>query len=358
VTSGLVSNNESLKIVAKFSPSEFGIFRDTIEVVNNSQNHIVRIPLSGSTPIQIVLTGGNINFGNVPVGDSLSQDLLLSDIFNGPITIDSIYVKKAQFSTRPNHAVVNPVDTLKLKVLFTPNGFGAVADTLYFFNSAQGIFLKVGLNGTSPFPVFNASSDNVKFDSTFINTTVARSFYVKNSSINNLTLDSLYFGKNRFAISSISTRLVRRGDSALVTISFSPKTIGSFSDTLFIVNNSVSGINKIVISGIGENLTAIQVVNSSTPKEYKLYQNHPNPFNPSTIIRYSLPYESLVKIQVFNTLGQVIAEVDNSIRNAGNHETNFDASSMSSGVYFYAIIAKSVDGKNEYQSVKKMLFLK
>ncbi|MCK9209951.1 MAG: choice-of-anchor D domain-containing protein [Ignavibacteriaceae bacterium] len=357
-TSGIISNNDSLIITVRFSPSEFGVFKDTLEILNNSDNHLVRIPLEGNTPIQIVLTGGNINFGNVPLSDTLSQDLFLSNVFNGPLIIDSIYVRDAQFSVSPNNAIVNPLDTLKLKVLFIPNNFGAVQDTLSFFNVSQGIFLKVSLNGTSPYPVFSASTDYIKFDSTLLNTTVTKKFYVKNSSINTLTLDSLYFGENKFSISSISTQLIRRGDSSHVTVSFNPQTIGFISDTLYIVNNSISRINKIVISGIGENLTGIENANSSLPKEYLLYQNHPNPFNPSTVIKYALPFDSKVLIKIYNVLGQDVKLLKDEIISAGSYEVQFNSSSLSSGVYFYRLSAVSLDGKQKYSSIKKMILLK
>ena len=104
-------------------------------------------------------------------------------------------------------------------------------------------------------------------------------------------------------------------------------------------------------------LTRIQSTNIKFSL-FSLSQNYPNPFNPSTKIRFTLPFESVVKLQVYNTLGQLVAEPDNSIRKAGEHEVSFDAARYSSVVFFYSINAKSVDGKHEYHSVKKMLFLK
>jgi hypothetical protein len=94
------------------------------------------------------------------------------------------------------------------------------------------------------------------------------------------------------------------------------------------------------------------------PTVYSLSQNYPNPFNPSTTISYTLPYESSVKINIINMLGQEMVEVDNSIRNAGYHKIEFNSGSLPSGIYFYKIIAKSHDGSKEYQCVKKMLLLK
>ncbi len=94
------------------------------------------------------------------------------------------------------------------------------------------------------------------------------------------------------------------------------------------------------------------------PQQYELSQNFPNPFNPSTTIRYSLPYNSRVKILVYNILGERVAFLLNGEVSAGFHEISFNARRYASGVYFYYIEAKSVDGKKDFTAVKKMILLK
>ena len=94
------------------------------------------------------------------------------------------------------------------------------------------------------------------------------------------------------------------------------------------------------------------------PKEYSLQQNYPNPFNPGTTIKYSLPYNSNVRITIYNSLGQMIKEIVSGFKSQGNQEVNFNASALSSGVYLYSIRANSIDGKQSYTATKKMLLLK
>lgn len=91
---------------------------------------------------------------------------------------------------------------------------------------------------------------------------------------------------------------------------------------------------------------------SSNPSSYRLNQNYPNPFNPSTVIRYSLPQSGLVSLKVYDVLGQQVAVLLNSEQSAGTHEINFNASKLSSGIYFYTIHA------GNFISTKKMLLLK
>ena len=99
-------------------------------------------------------------------------------------------------------------------------------------------------------------------------------------------------------------------------------------------------------------LTAISPATNQIPSEFSLEQNYPNPFNPSTTIRYALPQRSHVTLTVFNTLGQQMAMLVNGEVEPGYHEVQFNASGLSSGVYFYRIHA------GDFVQSKKLLLLK
>jgi hypothetical protein len=92
--------------------------------------------------------------------------------------------------------------------------------------------------------------------------------------------------------------------------------------------------------------------NVSAPDKFMLGQNYPNPFNPGTIITYSLPTPSNVKIILYNTLGLNVKVLANEFKEAGNYSVNFNASGLSSGIYFYKLEA------GQYSQIKKMILLK
>jgi len=92
---------------------------------------------------------------------------------------------------------------------------------------------------------------------------------------------------------------------------------------------------------LSEMITSVDGSSDPVPTRFGLSQNFPNPFNPSTTIRYGLPNHSQVTLSVFNTLGQQVAQLVNGDMEAGLHEVQFDGSGLSSGVYFYRLQAGS-----------------
>jgi hypothetical protein len=95
-----------------------------------------------------------------------------------------------------------------------------------------------------------------------------------------------------------------------------------------------------------------------TPQVYSLENNYPNPFNPSTVIKYTLPFDSNIKLTVYNSLGMNMRELVSEIQQSGVHEYKFNATGLSSGVYLYTIEASSVDGRENFRSTKKMILMK
>jgi len=96
------------------------------------------------------------------------------------------------------------------------------------------------------------------------------------------------------------------------------------------------------------------------PISHSLFQNYPNPFNPTTNIRYAIPpviasgtkQSQFVSLKVYDILGIEIATLVNENRPAGNYEVNFDASDLTSGIYFCRLQT------NKFSSTKKMLMVK
>lgn len=133
------------------------------------------------------------------------------------------------------------------------------------------------------------------------------------------------------------------------------------SSYTFIDQNSVSGkqfyrLKQMDFNGKFEYSKVIEA-NLSIPKEFSLSQNYPNPFNPSTVLNFSLPVESEVTLSVYNSIGELVKVIANGMFQAGNHNLNFNAADLPSGIYLYNISAKGSDGV-EFVQTAKMLLLK
>jgi len=93
-------------------------------------------------------------------------------------------------------------------------------------------------------------------------------------------------------------------------------------------------------------------VDITAPAVFSLEQNFPNPFNPGTSIKYSIPQDGIVSLVIFNLLGEKMVTLVNQNMKAGKHEVKFDASHYASGIYFYRLDA------GIYSSVRKMILMK
>ncbi len=100
-------------------------------------------------------------------------------------------------------------------------------------------------------------------------------------------------------------------------------------------------------------LTGVEKENRETiPSEYTLSQNYPNPFNPTTEMNFSIPVSGNTTLAIYNVLGQKVATLVNAELSAGSYKYQFDASNLSSGIYFYKLQS------NNYSAIKKMMLLK
>ena len=114
--------------------------------------------------------------------------------------------------------------------------------------------------------------------------------------------------------------------------------------------------NQKILVDFQNTITGVAQTNSPIPRRFELYQNFPNPFNPSTTIKYDLPKESRVKIVVYDILGREVARLVDEMKKAGSYQVVWETNRLASGVYFYRIEAMSVGER--IVDVKKMLLVK
>jgi photosystem II stability/assembly factor-like uncharacterized protein len=101
-----------------------------------------------------------------------------------------------------------------------------------------------------------------------------------------------------------------------------------------------------------DNILSIQRISNSIPANFNLEQNYPNPFNPTTTIQFSIPEQTFVKLEIFNSLGEKVSTLVSEELNIGNYKYEWNAENLSSGIYHYKLTAK------EFVQTKKLVLLK
>lgn len=117
-------------------------------------------------------------------------------------------------------------------------------------------------------------------------------------------------------------------------------------------NGFVVGENGTILKTTNGGLSSIHHSNVTTPENFVLHQNHPNPFNPSTIFEYELFAPANVVIKIFNNSGKEIETLVNMRQPSGNHKLHFDASKYPSGTFYFVLESQS------QQAVRKFVILK
>jgi hypothetical protein len=199
--------------------------------------------------------------------------------------------------------------------------------------------------------------------------------------VENSAPTSLYTGCSSDTLTSTGhfISVYKAGDSICVRRGI----LGSMGTTQIKVNNNTPSTSKapvvciyrsgtlqksaVAYCGIGpeniffdaENLPTGINNTGTTANEFGLAQNYPNPFNPTTNINFSIPNLSLVKIIVYDILGKEVSILVNEQLKAGTYDINFDASKLSSGIYFYKIVVVDPLGRTgKFTDIKKMMLIK
>ena len=99
-------------------------------------------------------------------------------------------------------------------------------------------------------------------------------------------------------------------------------------------------------------ITSVSQIGTEVPETYNLKQNYPNPFNPTTKINFAIPKQGFTTLKVYDMLGREVTRLVNEMKTPGNYSVDFNASTLSSGVYFYKLEV------NGFSDVKRMVLIK
>jgi hypothetical protein len=145
-------------------------------------------------------------------------------------------------------------------------------------------------------------------------------------------------------------------DTVMVTFDGSWLDIGDYTGTItvdgFDIYHDEPTVTIPVTMHISDQVGVDEQIAGDLPREFSLSQNYPNPFNPQTAVKYALPRDSHVKIEIFDLLGRKVQTLVNEDKEAGVHEVIWNADRAASGIYFYRMETEGFTRTN------KMLLLR
>lgn len=208
--------------------------------------------------------------------------------------------------------------------LVTPKLYNLqTTDSLVFWLSKKAAYtdhldVKISRTANSPASAFTITVINLSFPATNGDSVwVRKSYPLNQSGLNNG--DSIYIGFREWVTNNIS-------EGGLIQID--------------------------LVEGVGSHVNGIENISGLVSDRFSLAQNFPNPFNPSTTIYYNLVKSGRVKLVVYDVLGNEVAKLVDDYKLAGTHKMEFNAGWLSSGVYFYKLVA------GDYTEVRKMTLIK
>jgi len=377
-----LSSYDSLVLHFKFSPTQIGVFQDTILISNNDPN-FSGIVISGkgykinaANPSTLYACSGTSNSGNIlsintatgsgtNIGPSLYSSM--TGIAVNPKT--KIIYGISTYSDNTEFARVNALAGDAYNLFTVPTGtMASIAfDTSGALYAAyrNGLIYSVDLSAKTMTQICSTkvflnsisfdSKTNELWGSPYIVIGANKDLLFK---INIATGDTTRIGKTGYSVLTNGIAFDNQGNLFGATgLAGVPNNLISINKTTgvgtVIGSTGINNITGLSYSPAGPSSVSSEAV---VPTAYTLSQNYPNPFNPSTTIEYSIPKASNVRITVYNILGEIVDLLDNSFRQAGSYKVTWNPGRIASGVYFYEL--KAVSSGDEFSVMKKMIMLK
>jgi len=305
-------------------------------------------PAITTTPVTVSKT--QLQFGTIRVGLTKKDSVQISNI--GPATVHfTVSSSKTSFTLSSSSITLAPSTSQYVVVTFTPADTNAQSGYVKLTFDAIGSPDSIAVSGKgSPAIPVVLSGSSLNFGDVMDTKTKKDSIKATNigPDVVHVTVAST---KAVFTVVPTSFDLSPSAEKYVV-VTFSPTDVSTQSGFVILSYDIISSVDSVSVGGTGTQLVGVRNPESSLPKEFSLSQNYPNPFNPSTQIAYAVPKESKVTLEIFDILGRKVATLVNGVMQPGFYTANFNASSMSSGIYIYRLSSPVVT------FTRKMMLLK
>jgi TQXA domain-containing protein len=285
------------------------------------ENTIV-IPIGYISSASVTLTEANGFKDAVFVGGGIYGN------YSGPLsTVTEFSFFQASAPSLPTNSFLFP-GGVKMK--------GNLGDKVYISRSLDGSYEDVDLRnfsklrfeaiGSGTLSVYLEAKVNGQYVYPFVNVPLTSAYSTKEIELSQFKVNGQSVDLS--SVSLINFQLSKQYNTAMNNFDFSIRNTGIIANSVGVTGNEI------------------------TVTDYSLSQNYPNPFNPVTTISFSIPKQDFVNLKVFNVLGKEVATLVNDVKSSGIYEVSFDASALSSGVYFYKLETST------FSEVRRMVVMK
>lgn len=306
---------------------------------------------------KILFSTDTLDFGKIDYDDYKDSLFTIQNIGDDTLEIFKKIITASSFKSKNSYSLLLPGEQVVDTVIFDPLVLGDINAEIIFSANTEIQKDTIYLAGyANPFPILSLSKRYIDFGEVKIGETKTSKCYILNSGTDTLKIKKITVSDTSFSVSQDSMIIIPQASHEII-FTYAPSFEGRDSSVVLIENNSRMPVDTMYLLGAGNFLVSSDQ-DIEALKEFKLNQNYPNPFNSSTLIKYALPLESLVKILVYNSLGEVVDELVNEFKQAGNHEIIFNADKLPSGVYFCLFEVKQSGVEKNIKSIMKMILLK
>ena len=201
-----------------------------------------------------------------------------------------------------------------------------------------------------PRPEISASPFQYRFDTLAVNDTASLILTLFNYGTGNLNISSISSSAPQFSVTGFPS-VIPQNEFAYARIKFRPDQFNqTFTSSLSIQSNDTTIF--VNVTGYSNSTIGVTTISSEIPVNYSLSQNYPNPFNPVTNLEFGITNLEFVRLKIYDNLGKEIATLVNQNLKPGSYKYNFDASGLTSGIYFYKLET------DNFSATRKMLLVK
>ncbi|MDT8324075.1 MAG: choice-of-anchor D domain-containing protein, partial [Bacteroidota bacterium] len=322
----------------RFTPTASGPISAQLTLTSNAPDSPATIPLTGNglSVVTLSIDPVEVDFGNVLVGSTKDTTVSITNTGNDTLRITSFVADDARFTNVTSIKTILPAGSVNFTLRYSPDVAGQHSGLFTVTSNASTSPDSFTATGTGVHdPAVTFAPARLSFGSVDIGSEGTRVLTISNSGSRSLSVTGIISSNPDFSADERQFD-VPGGTSYDDTIRFAPSVAGSRSGFLVISSNAATSPDTVLVEGTGTDVSAVRPLQASVGG-FTLYQNYPNPFHPSTTIRYELKNASHVHVTVRNALGQVVATLNDGSQSPGMHSVRWNSGGNAPGIYFYAV---------------------